>query len=323
MRFENLMPLGAAVVGAVLVITALMKVAAPFAFFRHVARLDLGLTVSLRGLIPVVIGLEGAWGAALVVRLAPSVTLPLTIVAFVLLTALTVWSITSGKAADCGCYGGFITPSIGQSVALNGTYALLAAGAWATMSVHEPLAAWKIAIVVITGILVGGVANHALAHEFRTGVALFTPSPLKIGQPWKSVWSGTANGAAGTSRLISYLGPDCPYCQRWVRALNVIHESSDLPPVTGIMSSPRQMIDEFVKKTGVRFPVATISEARMQRLATAVPTTVLIENDIIQEVWNGAQFSESFSERFKSVFFPRAAKQPDVSPRTIETTRVS
>jgi hypothetical protein len=235
----------------------------------------------------------------------------LTIVAFILLTGLTAWSITSGKTADCGCYGGFITPSIGQSVALNGAYALLAAGAWATMSVDNPFAAWKILAVIATGLVIGGVANHALRHEFRTGVALFTPSPLKAGQRWKSAWSGAANGANGTARLVSYLGPDCPYCQRWVRALNVIHESADLPPVTGIMSSPRQTIDEFVKTTGVRFPVATISEARMQRLATGVPTTVLIENDTIQEVWNGAQFSEGFSERFKSVFFPEALRARD------------
>jgi hypothetical protein len=311
MRFESVMPLGATVVGAVLVITALMKVAAPFAFYRHVARLDLKLPVRLRVLIPLAIGIEGAWGAALLVRLAPGVILPLTIVAFVLLTGLTAWSINSGKTADCGCYGGFITPSIGQSIALNGGYALLVAGAWATMSVLEPFAPWKILIVVVSGLVVGSVANHALGHEFRTGVALFTPSPLKAGQRWKSVWSGAADGSTGTARLVSYLGPDCPYCQRWVRALNVIHESADLPPVTGIMSSPRQTIDEFIKATGVRFPVLTISEARMQRLATAVPTTVLVENDVIQEVWNGAQLSASFAERFKAIFFPSAVATTD------------
>jgi hypothetical protein len=239
------------------------------------------------------------------------VTFPLTIVAFVLLTGLSAWSINSGKTADCGCYGGFITPSISQSVALNGAYALLVAGAWATMSVQEPLGTWKLATALVTGFVIAGVANHALGHEFRTGVALFTPSPLKVGQRWKSVWGGAANGATGTARLVSYLGPDCPYCQRWVRALNVIHQSADLPPVTGVMSAPTQTIDEFVKTTGVRFPVITISEARMQRLATAVPTTVLIENDVIQEVWNGAQLSESFAERFKSILFPSAVATTD------------
>ena len=317
------MPLGAAVVGIVLIVTALMKVAAPFAFYRHVARLELNLPVKLSILIPVAIGLEGAWGAALIVRLAPSVVLPLTILAFVLLTALTAWSISSGKTADCGCYGGFITPSIGQSVALNGAYALLAAGAWATMSAQEPFAAWKIATVIATGLLVGGVSNHALAHEFRTGVALFTPSPLKAGQRWKSVWSGAANGADGATRMFSYLGPDCPYCHRWVRALNVINASPELPSVTGIMSAPAQKIDEFVKETGVRFPIVTISEARMQRLAGAVPTTVLIENDTIKEVWSGAQFSESFADRFKSVFFPTAVKRADVTQRATDTARSS
>lgn len=316
------MPLGAAIVGGVLIVTALMKVAAPFAFYRHVARLDLKLPVRLRIVIPVAIGLEGAWGAALLVRLAPSVTLPLTIAAFVVLSGLTAWSITSGKTADCGCYGGFITPSIGQSVALNGAYVLLVASAWMTMSAQEPFAAWRVAIVVVTGLVIGGVANHALGHEFRTGVALFTPSPLKVGQRWKSVWGRSANDVTGTSYIISYLGPDCPYCQRWVRALNVIHESADLPAVTGIMSSPGPTIDDFVKERDVHFPIATISEARMQRLATAVPTTVLIENDVIQEVWNGAQFSESFAARFKAVFFPGAAKRPEFTQAATDSVRI-
>lgn len=320
MAFQTLLPLGAAVVGLVLIVTALMKVAAPFAFFRHVARLELELGVSNRVIVPIAIGMEGALGAALLVRLAPNIVLPITAAAFVALTGLTVWSITSGKTADCGCYGGFITPSISQSVVLNGTYVLLVIGAWMTMPPQNVAEWWKIATVVLAGILFGGTASYALQHEFQTGVALFTPSPLKAGVKWKSAWSGATPRSPSGERIVTYLGPDCPYCQRWVRALNVIHESSELPPVTGIMSSPRRTISDFVKETGVRFPVSTISEARMQRLATAVPTTVLVENDIIQDVWTGAQLSEGFAERFKEVFFPLARRCGDQSPRITEKT---
>jgi hypothetical protein len=318
MAFQALLSLGAAVVGVVLIVTALMKVAAPFAFFRHVARLELTLGISNRVIVPIAIGIEGALGAALLVRLAPNVVLPITAASFVALTGLTVWSITSGKTADCGCYGGFITPSISQSVALNGIYVLLVIGAWMTMPPQTAGESWRVATVVLAGILFGGTANYALQHEFRTGVALFTPSPLRAGVKWKTAWSGTTPRSPSGELIVTYLGPDCPYCQRWVRALNVIHESSKLPPVTGIMSSPRQTISDFVKETGVRFPVSTISEARMQRLATAVPTTVLIGNDVIQDVWTGAQLSEGFAERFKEVFFPLARERRDQSPRIPE-----
>ena len=304
MRIDSWAPLGAALVGAVFVVAAIMKVAAPFSFYRHVARLDLKLGRLLRVIVPVAIGFEGGWGLALLVGLMPRFMLPFTAAALVMLTGFTWWSVKSGKTEDCGCYGGFITPSIGQSVALNGFYLLLVAGAWAFLPPQSAVAMWKVATVVFGAILIGGTAEYALRSEFRTGVALFTPSPLKAGREWKLRWGGSTRLSPGTSQIVSYLGPDCPYCKRWVRALNVIHESPALPPVTAILSSSRQTIDEFVRETGVRFPIATVSDAKMRRLAPSVPVTLLIEDDTIQEVWSGTLLSESFSNRFRAAFFP-------------------
>jgi len=304
MRIDSWAQLGAALVGAVFVVAAIMKVAAPFSFYRHVARLDLKLGRLLRVIVPVAIGFEGGWGLALLVGLMPRFMLPFTAAALVMLTGFTWWSVKSGKTEDCGCYGGFITPSIGQSVALNGFYLLLVAGAWAFLPPQSAVAMWKVATVVFGAILIGGTAEYALRSEFRTGVALFTPSPLKAGREWKLRWGGSTRLSPGTSQIVSYLGPDCPYCKRWVRALNVIRESPALPPVTAILSSSRQTIDEFVRETGVRFPIATVSDAKMRRLAPSVPVTLLIEDDTIQEVWSGTLLSESFSNRFRAAFFP-------------------
>jgi hypothetical protein len=306
MNIENWRPLGAIIVGIVLVATSLMKVAAPFSFYRHVARLGLKIGVPLRIVVPFAIGFEGAWGTALLIGLAPHFTLPMTALGLMLLTGLTWWSIRSGKTEDCGCYGGFITPSIAQSVALNGLYFVLVALAWASLPPESVFPMWKVGTVILAGILIGGTAEYALGSEFRTGVPLFTPSPLKVGQRWRRRWAGSATLMPGMPQILSYLGPDCPYCQRWVRALNIIHESPDLPQVTAILASSQGKIEDFVKETGVRFPIATIPQARMQRLASLVPTTVLVENDVIQDVWGGAQLSEDFSERFKAAFFPSA-----------------
>jgi hypothetical protein len=310
MTFDSWTMLGARTVGVVFVAAALMKLAAPFSFYRHVARLDVLPHLPLRIFVPVAIGLEGGWGAALAVGLWPQLLLPFTTFALVALTCVTWWSIKSGKTEDCGCYGGFITPSVWQSVALNGFYFLLIVAAWATLPAANADAIWKIAAVTVTAVLLGGTAEYALRSEFSTGVPLFTPSPLKIGQRWKPGWAGTASHKLEPSHLVAYLGPDCPYCKRWVRALNVIHESPALPPVTAILSSSQRAIDDFVLETGVRFPIATISQAKMQRLSSAVPTTVLIEDGRIQDVWRGAAFSESFTSRFKAVFFPSTVQSP-------------
>jgi hypothetical protein len=303
---EMLTMLGARAVGAIFVAAALMKVAAPFSFYRHLARLGVMPNAVSRALVPIAIGLEAAWGVILLTALMPHLVLPATAVGLVVMTGITVWSVKSGKTEDCGCYGGFITPSIWQSVSLNGLYILLIAAAFVSLSGSPGAVVWKSVASVLAAILFGGVAEYALRHEFRTGLSLFTPSPLKVGQRWKPAWAGSSKHFEGSSHILSYLGPDCPYCKRWVRALNVIHESPDLPNVTAVLSSSHQKVDAFLAETGVRFPVATISEAKMQRLASAVPTTVLVERGTIQDVWKGTLMSESFSSRFKAAFFPEA-----------------
>jgi hypothetical protein len=317
MTVESWAMLGARAVGLVILAAALMKVAAPFSFYRHVARLDVLPHRALRVFVPTAIGLEGGWGMALAVGLLPWLLLPSSALALVVLTGLTIWSVKSGKTEDCGCYGGFITPSIWQSVALNGVYVLLIAAAWGTSIAGSADAVWKIAAVAITTLLVGGTAEYALRSQFSTGVPLFTPSPLKIGQRWKPQWAGTAANNMEPAHILAYLGPDCPYCKRWVRALNVIHESPALPAVTAIFSSSQNAINDFVRETGVRFPIATISQGRMQRLSSAVPTTVLVEHGTIQDVWAGATFSKSFTDRFMSVFFPSAVRSPAVSQEAL------
>lgn len=303
MTSEILISLGPRIVGVVFLAAALMKTAAPAAFYRHVVQLGLVPYQVARITSPVMIGLEAGWGVALVVLLSPRVMLPVTAVALVLLTGLTWWSVKSGKTEDCGCYGGFITPSIWQSVGMNALYLLLVVEGWATVPPSATDPVWKIAAVVVAIVVVGGIAEYALRSEFSTGIPLFTPSPLKIGRRWKPKWAGTAKSGAGVAQLVSYLGPDCPYCKRWVRVLNVIHASPELPPVIAVFGSSPKAIDAFVKENGVLFPTETISAGMMRRLASGVPTTVLVEEGMIQDLWGG-QMSPEFVERFKLAFFP-------------------
>lgn len=302
---ETLISLGPRLVGAVFIAAALMKTAAPVSFYRHVSRLNLLPHQAVRIVVPVAIGMEAGWGVALILAVWAQAILPFTAVALVLLTGLTWWSVRSGKTEDCGCYGGFITPSMGQSVGLNALYLLPIAVGWTTLHKAEPDSLWKVGVVVLAIAVIGATAEFALRSEFSTGIPFFTPSPLKIGGRWKTKWAGTAEARAGADQLVTYLGPDCPYCKRWVRVLNVIHAAPELPPVTAVFASSPDAIDAFVKETGVRFPIATISPGLMERLTSAVPTTILVQEGIIEEVWGG-QMSEGLVERFKRAFFPAA-----------------
>ena len=83
-------------------------------------------------------------------------------------------------------------------------------------------------------------------------------------------------------RLVAYLGTDCPHCHQWVRVLNLVHRSPALPDVVGVVGAPAEARRAFVEEHGVRFPVVSIRRARMDRLASAVPTTVLVERGVIE-----------------------------------------
>jgi uncharacterized membrane protein YphA (DoxX/SURF4 family) len=308
MLSESWTLLGARIVGAVFLAASLMKVAAPLGFYRHVNKLGLLPLKPERAVVPIAIGLEAGWGVALFLGVWPHAVLPFTALGLVLFTGLTWWSVISGKVEDCGCYGGFITPSIWQSVSLNALYLALIGIGWAMLPAPASDPMWKFAVVIEAIVVIGGTAEFALRYEMKRGTALFTPSPLRVGHRWKAKWGGRENSQGKRDQLVSYLGPNCPYCKRWVRVLNVIHASPDLPSVTAVLASSPGEIEAFVEETGVRFPIATISGGMMQRLTSSVPTTVLVENGAVRDVWGGLM-SDEFVERFKRAFFPAAPQE--------------
>jgi hypothetical protein len=252
---------------------------------------------------------EAAWGLALLLAFATGALLPITALALVLMTFLTVWSIKTGKAEDCGCYGDVIKLSMWQSIALNAVYFSLVAIAWAS----HPAAGnetWKLITVAVFAVTIAIVSRISLERQISTGRRLFqSKSPLKAGRQWESSWAGNAKLEAGDN-LVAFLGPSCPYCKDWVRVLNVIHSTDALPPVTAIFGARSEAIRQFVEETGARVPITTISARKLNRLAPGVPTTVLIENGRIKEVWAG-RMTAAFRNRFKTAFFPSGEERAE------------
>jgi hypothetical protein len=306
MMSETLLIVAAGLVGLVFLAAAIMKVAAPMSFYRHVTQLGIVPPKAVRAVVPVAIALESAWGAALIFLIWPRFVLPFTALALIALSALTFWSVKSGRTEDCGCYGGFVTPSIGQSLGLNGLYLILILAAFAMLPASAYTAPWKIIAMLVVAVIAGVTAQYALSSELKTGMAVFTPSPLKIGARWKRKWAGLPVDSANREHLVSYMGPTCPHCKRWVRVLNVVHAAPNLPPVLGVMASSPATIEEFVSENDVRFPISTVSTGLMSRLAPAVPTTVLVNDGRIDDQWAGGM-SDNFVDKFKRAFFPGAA----------------
>ena len=154
-----------------------------------------------------------------------------------------------------------------------------------------------------------------LAQLQKNGRMMIETSPLKVGRRWTKRW-GAGAPDDGRETLISYLGPDCPYCKQWVRVLNAMSQAPGLPRVTGIVAAPRDKVDAFIETSGIRFPVVTISQTLMSRLVWGVPTTVLVSSGAIAKQWAG-QMPPEFFDRFREAFFPLAGVTgvPPASPQ--------
>lgn len=321
MSISNLNPLiilaiaGQWIVGATFLWAGVVKAISPHVFEQHLYKLGSIPRRHVPNFVTLSAALEAGWGAALILGVATPIVLPITAVALVVLTAISWWGVRSGRTTDCGCYGGYVVPSLAQSIALNATFVALIIIAWLTQpSTATPV--WKLIAALAIAIVAGGLAVASAQFLKKNGRFMMDLSPLKTGRAWRTRWGATIPDD-NNEHLVSFLGPECPHCKSWVRVLNVIDKTPGLPRVTGVIASGDKL-DEFVTTSGIQFPMHTIPETLMSRLVWGVPTTVLVANGKIQNQWSG-QMSPEFFQRFRDAFFP-TARQPATQPPTLQST---
>lgn len=297
--------IGPTVVGSVLVWTGSIKAIAPRNFIRHVDALGLLKPKFANSAVTASAAFEVTWGVTLIVRLYPGFVFPISIALFLLLTLVAWWGVRSGKATDCGCYGGYIQPSIKQSTALNALLIATIAISWHLWESSGGGSPWKILVVATVLVVTAIVTNYSQRFESTHGRHRFVSSPLNVGARWRSAWSGDVTLRTSGETLVTFLGPECPFCKQWVQLGNAIIQSDKLPAVIGVTGVSQSLSDKFVRDHSIRFPVVTISASLMNRLVDGVPTTVVIDGGIIKETWAGATPPE-FAIRFRKAFFPEA-----------------
>jgi hypothetical protein len=289
---------GPLIVGAAFVWAGAIKALSPHVFQTHLRNLGWIPPRFVPSAVIVIAAMETGWGIALAMNTAPRPMIAITIVALVLMSGMSWWGVRSGRTTDCGCYGGYVVPSLSQSIGINAAYILLLLVTPLPLG-DTPITAWKILVSVIAAVACGALAASSLRVLRKTGKFLIDMSPLKVGRAWRSRWGAEVPGNG--EYLVSYLGPECPHCKRWVRVLNAVSQSDGLPKVVGIVSAGEKL-QEFVEESGIRFPVKTIPQTLMNRLVWGVPATVLVSNGRIQNQWSGNMPPEFFT-RFRDAFF--------------------
>jgi hypothetical protein len=301
--------LGPMVVGATFIWAGGIKAIAPHTFQTHLNDIGLIPRRMTGPAVTVAAGAEVGLGLALLLGVVTMFTYPFTIVLLNVLSAISWWGVRTGKATDCGCYGGFVRPSIKQSVGVNAVFAVLLILALITVPLTTRASYWQLGFVAAGTVIAAGLAETARRFYNRHGRLLFDTNPLKVGHQWRHGWAGGLTQKLDGDVLVAFLGPDCPFCAQWVKVGNAIIQSPRLPKVIGVVAATTARRETFVRDNGINFPVAMISQSLMGRLAQAVPSTVLIENGKIKEQWVGSAPPAAFVDRIKEAFFPEAAQK--------------
>jgi len=295
------------IVGAVFVWSGTIKAVAPHVFAAHLKTLGWIPSRLVQQAVVATAGLEGALGVALLVGAAPALVLPATAVLVVVLSAASWWGVRSGRTTDCGCYGGYVVPSTAQSIALNGAFVALVVSAWTFLPRPYETPPWKLVVTAATAVVFGTFAAVSQQFLSNRGRFMIDMSPLKVGRRWYSRW-GAAPKGEGQEMLVSYLGPDCPHCKKWVRVLNAVHAAAGLPAaglpqVAGVVATSSENLETFIQNSAIRFPVTRIPQTLMNRLVWGIPTTVVVSDGRIQKQWSGDMPPEFFHQ-FRQAFFP-------------------
>ena len=300
--------LGPKLVGLTFIYAGAIKAIAPHTFQNHLRSLGWIPFNRLTPAVTAAAGLEAGWGVALLTGAATAIVYPLTVLLLIVLSSISWWGVKSGKAKDCGCYGGYIQPSIGQSIGINATFSLLTIAAWMARAPTLSIAWWQIVLIVVVGGGLAGLAYAAQQFENKNGRLMFDTSPLKVGKKWKHAWADGGTTEVKGEVLVAYLGTNCPYCSQFVKVGNAMVQSPKLPRVVGVISAPDAEVKDYIEKYGIRFPVSTVSQSMFGRLTRAVPTVAIVKAGVIEKTWAGNMPPE-IVDRFRDAFFPDIAKQ--------------
>ncbi|AHG93062.1 hypothetical protein J421_5527 (plasmid) [Gemmatirosa kalamazoonensis] len=269
------------IVGAVLAYTGLIKaldtrqaaklVVSHFAVPCHRTRLVTAL----------VIGVECALGAALLLGVVPRVTIPAAALLLVGATALSLRGAREGRTESCGCYGSAFVPTW-VSIGLNAGYLLLLGSAWRRLPATASTPLWAVGIAATIGLASG------LTGWIRDRRPIVDTAPLRVGKRWRRRWAPEAPVALEHGDyLIAFVRPRCAHCATWVPFLNIEHARDGSSRVIGIIPGTAADVAQFVAEHHVAFPVLHMKPHVFDLVTDVTPTAVGVRDGRIVAMWRG------------------------------------
>ncbi|MCJ8278709.1 MAG: thioredoxin family protein [Rivularia sp. ALOHA_DT_140] len=279
------------IVGLVFLVTGVIKALSSGKFIDHIFQYQIFSEKIVQPIATTFIGIECALGTALIFHIFPQWIIPGTAILLALLSIVTLWSTSTGRTEDCGCYAGLaiITPS--QSILLNlGYIALMGLAFYYPVANHETLTWQWITTLVVLGL------GIIFAQQSKSE-PLVDFSYLKEGKVWKKSWlKNSVQDIEEGNKFIVFLSSDCPYCKEWVPLLNIMQANPKLPQVIGIMTLSESEIRNFKSKHLVHFSITSINKILLNNMVEAFPTAVLLKDGRIDNISSGEMPQDFFKE---------------------------
>ncbi len=285
------------IIGSIFLLTGIAKVLEPWKFIQHISQLRL---IDFQLITPVslaFIAIEVALGIALIMNIAPFITIPTSIVLLIGLSILTYWSTSTDRTEDCGCYNGWLEITPAQSLLLNLVYTIgliftLIGFIYQENQVNTA-SIWQLLLILGSLIISGILASGSLEYLTKNGRPYIDLSPVREQQPWQTQWLGEdvtqLHQLMSDVKIVVFLTPGCPVCQKWLEMLKVVHSQKHLPDVIVILDiNDNDEKEKFESDYAWDFPAISISESQYRKLSiNVVPTAVILQSGVIQHKWAG------------------------------------
>ena len=234
-----------------------------------------------------VIILECALGTALILGYHPRLTLPFTVLLFLVFLGVTVWAWINGSTEDCGCFGAWIQRTPGQAVIEDLVLLAVTGLVWLGYRYRQmpKPRSWGWAIVFAS--LVGFVLPMAFGFSlYRINIPQLQAFEVEFNNlEVQGLGDIDLNNGA---YLITLMDTECMHCKEIVPELNILAEETDSSLVIALCANDEEQRAMFIEEFQPEFPIGRIKENIFWRLMADadMPRIVLVSDGRLCQIWD-------------------------------------
>jgi len=209
--------------------------------------------------------------------------------------------LVGGSEADCGCMGGYVRLSPGESLLKNG-FLLVALIFLRDRGLKLRLSwKWMLPLLLITcaapfilnPVQIGSQHHHLTNEE---------PYKINVSSLPQPTDSDKLVDLTSGEKILAFFLVECPHCKYAAHKLSIAHKQYDIPEVFFVFKSDKLAVEEFLKDSKSDFPYIIFKDQQIFKMTSGIFPTVLYLNDgLVYHQWTGETLSNLEMEKFSDL----------------------